>query len=80
MYSLREGEVMPRCRNEHEMRQMLHEANRLLLEWERWLKDPDCKRDKKAFTEAVRNYNALRGVIRTLQWSLKFPNVDDPLW
>jgi len=27
----------------------------------------------------VRSYNALRGVVKTLQWALDFPGVDHPL-
>tara|TARA_R110002020_G_scaffold465147_1_gene686379 strand:+ start:676 stop:891 length:216 start_codon:yes stop_codon:yes gene_type:complete len=71
---------MPRTRNEDEIREMLYEAQRLKREWELWLKDPECKSDRKAFIEAVRNFNALKGVVQSLQWVLKFPNVDDPLW
>ena len=71
---------MPRSRNEEEIREMLHEAQRLKREWERWLKEPECKNDRKAFAEAIRNYNALKGVVQSLQWVLRFPNVDDPLW
>jgi len=75
-----EGENVSRTRNEEELREKLWEAQRLLLEWGTWLKDPECKTNKGAFIEAVRNYNALKGVIKTIQWMLKFPRVDDPLW
>ena len=77
---LHEALKMPRIRNENELRLMLREANRLKNEWARWLEDPECKGDRKAFAEAVRNYNALKGVVQCLQWTLHFPNVDDPLW
>ena len=71
---------MGRMRSESELREMLHEATTLLHEWEAWMRHPDCKHDKKAFAEAVRNFNALRGVIKCIQWTLRFPNVDEPLW
>ena len=69
-------EDMGKVRSAASHREMLHEAIRLLKEWEVWMQHPDCKHDKKAFAEAVRNYNALRGVVKCLKWSLRFPNVD----
>ena len=78
--SLNEAMTMPRMRAEQDVRFMLKEANRLKNEWQKWLSDPECKNNKKLFAEAIRNYNALRGVVQSLQWMLNFPGVEDPLW
>lgn len=77
---LQEAMSMPRMRDENEIRIMLREAQRLKSEWRIWIDDPECKSDRKAFIEAVRNYNALKGVVQSLQWMLHFPGVQDPLW
>jgi hypothetical protein len=48
-------------------------------EWADWIADEDCHtRQQKA--EAVRNWNALSGVVKTIQWVLEFPGIDDPLY
>ena len=78
--SLQEALKMPRVRDENEIHMMLREALRLKGEWRRWLEDPECKADRKAFAEAIRNYNALKGVVQSLQWVLHHPAVEDPLW
>jgi len=78
--SLQEALKMPRVRDENEIHMMLREALRLKGEWKRWLEDPECKADRKVFAEAVRNYNALKGVCQSLQWVLHHPAVEDPLW
>ena len=78
--TLQEAMSLPRMRDEQDVRLMLKEANRVKQEWKLWLEDPDCKSDRKHFAEAIRNYNALRGVVQSLQWMLYFPGVEDPLW
>jgi hypothetical protein len=78
--SLEEAIKMPRLREENEIRMMLKEALILKQEWKDWLDDPDCKSDRTAFAEAVRNYNALKGVVQSLQWVLRHPAIRDPLW
>jgi hypothetical protein len=71
-----EGDDM---RDGEELRWMLQEAIRLRNEWADWIADEDCHtRQQKA--EAVRNWNALSGVVKTIQWVLKFPGIDDPLY
>ena len=66
-------------RSNDDLRYMMREAMRLRDEWAEWITDPDCNtRELKA--EAVRNYNALRGVVQTLQWVMEFPGVQDPLY
>ena len=60
-----------------EIKWMLDEAIIRRDVWKDWMKD--CKDNKSQFAEAVRSYNALRGVVKTLQWALDFPGVDHPL-
>ena len=72
--------LQSRIQSEDDLRWMLNEARRLKDEWEVWLLDPECRNDKKTFIEAARNYNALKGVIRTIEWVLRFPQAKDPLW
>lgn len=66
-------------KDKEELRQKLKEAQQLREQWRVWSQDPDCKADMQSFAEAVRNYNALSGVIKTLQWSLDFPGINDCL-
>lgn len=80
MLGLIEVEIMSRMRHEFELRDVLWEAEALLSEWEQWMKTDECRHDRKAFIEAVRNYNALRGAIKTMRWVLRFPGIDDPLF
>ena len=37
------------------------------------------KLSRKQNVEALRNYTALRGVVKTLQWVLMHPDVEHPL-
>jgi len=55
-------------RSEEELRDMLHEAEERKQLWEDHFKS--AKMDRKSNAEAIRNITALRGVIKTLRWSL----------
>jgi|TARA_R100001463_G_scaffold37507_2_gene80581 hypothetical protein len=71
-----------------QVREMMTEAKRLRGEWELWANEmrehnktnPDNQYPRADIAEAVRNYNALRGVVKSLQWVLGMPGVEDPLW
>lgn len=55
-------------RDVEELRDMLHEAEERKELWERHFKS--AKMDRKSNAEAIRNITALRGVIKTLRWTL----------
>ena len=55
-------------RDVEELRDMLHEAEERKVLWERHFKS--AKMDRKSNAEAIRNITALRGVIKTLRWTL----------
>jgi len=55
-------------RSEQELRDMLHEAEERKQLWEEHFKS--AKMDRKSNAEAIRNITALRGVIKTLRWTL----------
>jgi hypothetical protein len=75
-------------RDNREVREMMREAKRLRNEWEVWATEmrehnknnPDNQYPRADIAEAVRNYNALRGVVKSLQWVIGMPGVEDPLW
>jgi len=75
-------------KDNREVREMMREAKRLRDEWESYLLEmkehnttnPDNKYPRADIAEAVRNYNALRGVVKSLQWVIGMPGVEDPLW
>ena len=75
-------------RDTREVREMMQEAKRLRDEWESWLMEmkehntntPSNPYPRKDIAEAVRNFNALRGVVKSLQWVIQLPGVEDPLW
>jgi len=75
-------------RDNREVREMMREAKRLRDEWEAYLLEmkehnslnPNNKYPRGDIAEAVRNYNALRGVVKSLQWVIGMPGVEDPLW
>ena len=75
-------------KDNREVREMMREAKRLRDEWEIYLLEmkehnisyPDNKYPRTDIAEAVRNYNALRGVVKSLQWVIGMPGVEDPLW
>ena len=55
-------------RSEEELRDMLNEAEERKKLWEKHYHS--AKMDRKANAEAIRNITALRGVIKTLRWTL----------
>jgi len=75
-------------KDNREVREMMREAKRLRDDWEAYLlemkehnsSNPDNKYPRADIAEAVRNYNALRGVVKSLQWVIGMPGVEDPLW
>tara|TARA_R110002012_G_scaffold319311_2_gene539382 strand:- start:292 stop:555 length:264 start_codon:yes stop_codon:yes gene_type:complete len=76
---LKSGEVMELgVRDESELRDMLIQASKTRDAWLRVLTNKEYE-DKEGMVRAVRNYNALRGVIKTLQWALRHPLHDSPL-
>ena len=56
-------------RSVEELREMLREAEERKVLWEKHFKSGTMDVRKNA--EALRNYTALRGVIKTLRWTLK---------
>lgn len=64
-------------RNRNEIQVMLEEAIERRDAWfDYWDK---TKLSKKENIEALRNYTALRGVVKTLQWVMLNPNIEHPL-
>ncbi|MED5485469.1 MAG: hypothetical protein VYE59_02505 [Candidatus Thermoplasmatota archaeon] len=55
-------------RSAEELREMLREAEERKVLWEKHFKSGTMNVRKNA--EALRNYTALRGVIKTLRWAL----------
>ena len=68
-------------RNTEEIKWMLTEAMQRRQEWKEWVEsiknEPGTTRYQIA--EAVRNYNAMNGVVKSLQWILEFPGIEHPL-
>ena len=60
-----------KIRDRSELRFKLEEAERLKAEWKRHFHSG--KLSTKDNVEALRNYTALRGVVKTLQWALGNP-------
>ncbi|MEC8926639.1 MAG: hypothetical protein VYB17_00085 [Candidatus Thermoplasmatota archaeon] len=56
------------ARSEEELRDMLYDAEERKQLWEEHFKS--AKMDRKSNAEAIRNITALRGVIKTLRWTL----------
>ena len=71
------GFVVNNMRDDGEIDWMIQEAKGLLKHWEKESHRAGLTRGE--FAEAIRNYNALRGVIKTLQWVQGNPKVDSPL-
>jgi len=68
-------------RNREEIRWMLEEAITRRKEWKEWTEeirlDPNTTR--KQIAEAIRHFNAMNGVVKSLQWVLEFPGIEHPL-
>jgi len=60
-----------------DIREMLREATVRRDEWLAYFESGKLSRKENA--EALRNFTALRGVIKTLKWVLKSPEVAHPL-
>ena len=70
-------EVTPPIRNRSEVQLMLEEAIERRDAWRKyWQSTKLSKRDN---VEALGNYTALRGVVKTLQWVMLNPNIEHPL-
>ena len=64
-------------RNRNEVQLMLADA---IERRDKWLKYyQSTKLSRKDNVEALRNYTALRGVVKTLQWVMLHPEVEHPL-
>jgi hypothetical protein len=66
-------------RDEKEIRIMLKEASKVRDGWLRVLTDKTYA-DSAEMKRAIRNYNALRGVIKSLRWALNEPLAENPLF
>ena len=64
-------------RNRSEVQLMLSEAIERRDKWLHYYKS--AKLSRKDNVEALRNYTALRGVVKTLQWVMLNPDVEHPL-
>lgn len=66
-------------RSEEEIITMLKEASKLRDRWLQVLTDKTWADDSE-MRRAIRNYNALRGVIKSLRWALRQPMAGNPLY
>tara|TARA_R110000737_G_scaffold18535_3_gene36594 strand:+ start:1615 stop:1839 length:225 start_codon:yes stop_codon:yes gene_type:complete len=66
-------------RSEEELKDMLKEASALRDRWLHVLTDKTYLDDSE-MRRAIRNYNALRGVIKSLRWALQQPMAGNPLY
>ena len=64
-------------RNREDIQLMLAEAIERRDAWKKYFHSK--KLSQKDNVEALRNYTALRGVVKTLQWVLLNPDVEHPL-
>ena len=66
-------------RDDKEIREMLKEASKLRDRWLQVLTDRTYATPSE-MRRAIRNYNALRGVIKSLRWVLNEPLAENPLY
>jgi len=66
-------------RSEEELKDILKEASKLRDRWLQVLTDKSWGDDSE-MRRAIRNYNALRGVIKSLRWALQQPLAGNPLY
>ena len=72
-----DDELVAPTRSREELQLMLADAIERRDQWfNYWDK---TKLSRKQNVEALRNYTALRGVVKTLQWVLMHPDVEHPL-
>ena len=70
-----DGEKPVRCREDIQL--MLDDAIERRDAWLNYWQD--TKLSRKDNVEALRNYTALRGVVKSLQWVMMHPDVEHPL-
>lgn len=66
-------------KDENEIRQMLKDASDLKNRWLQILTDKSYTTPSE-MRRAIRNYNALRGVVKSLRWALNEPLAESPLY
>lgn len=66
-------------RDFQEISHMIAEAASLQEQWRVWAQDPDCKANRKDFADAIRNLNALNGVVKALRWARGDEGIEHPL-
>tara|TARA_Y100000004_G_scaffold113294_1_gene127175 strand:- start:393 stop:665 length:273 start_codon:yes stop_codon:yes gene_type:complete len=72
-----DDELVAPTRSREELQLMLADAIERRDQWfTYWDK---TKLSRKQNVEALRNYTALRGVVKTLQWVLMHPDIEHPL-
>ena len=62
-----------------EIEVMLERAIDKRQSWQSWYEMCRKDGDKEGLKEAARNYKALEGVVKTLEWVLGQEGIDDPL-
>ena len=62
-----------------EIEAMLGRAERKMTDWKGWVEECRQLGDREGRKDAVRNYKALEGVIKTLKWTLGDVSIDTPL-
>ena len=62
-----------------EIEAMLGRAERKMTDWKGWFEDCRQLGVREGMKDAVRNYKALEGVIKTLKWTLGDVSIDTPL-
>lgn len=72
------GQDVGFVRSEEELKDMLKQASQLRDRWLQCLTDKTYA-DEKQMIMAIRNYNALRGVVKALRWALRQPLAESPL-
>ncbi len=77
IYAMEKG--VGSVRSEKEMIATLKEASKLRDRWLQVLTDRTWSDDSE-MRRAIRNYNALRGVIKSLRWALQQPMAGNPLY
>lgn len=77
IYAMEKG--VGSVRSEEDLIEMLKEASKLRDRWLNVLTDKSWANDSE-MRRAIRNYNALRGVIKSLRWALQQPMAGNPLY
>ena len=77
IYAMEKG--VGSVKDDNEIRDMLKEASKIRDRWLQVLTDKSYA-DQTEMRRAIRNYNALRGVIKSLRWVLNEPLAENPLY